>query len=234
EKVFLDGVEMRRGEGNDYVIEYANAEITFTPNRLITSASRITVDFEYTDRRFTRNFFGAGSEGKFFDDQLAVQFQYLREGDDQDAPIDISLSDEDKNILYAAGDNRELAVKSGISFAQPDSAGNVRGAYEKIDTTLNGEAFAFYRYNPGNPGALYNLSFSYVGERKGDYTRESIGNFLFVGRGAGAYLPLVYLPLPELRQTGNLVVNFNPLKNVQVNLDLSGSLWDKNRLSDLD
>lgn len=56
---------MKRGENNDYTIEYSNATITFTPNRLITSASRINVDFEYTDRQFARSFFGSGTSAKF-------------------------------------------------------------------------------------------------------------------------------------------------------------------------
>ncbi|MFO7445263.1 MAG: hypothetical protein R6W90_02805, partial [Ignavibacteriaceae bacterium] len=234
EKVYLDGIEMRRGEANDYVIEYSNAEITFTPNRLITSSVRITVDFEYTDRRYSRNFFGAGSGGKFFNDNLTVQFQYMREGDDQDAPIDISLNEEDKNILYTAGDNRNLAVKTGISPAVPDSLGVIRGAYERIDTVINDQPYSYYRYNPGDTAAIYNVSFTYVGAGQGDYMRESLGNYRFAGVGQGAYLPVIFLPLPELRQMGNLVVNASPWEDVKLSLELAGSLWDKNRLSDID
>ncbi|MCX7611440.1 MAG: hypothetical protein N2043_07630, partial [Ignavibacterium sp.] len=129
EKVFLDGVELKRGENNDYTIEYSNATITFTPKRIITSASRISVDFEYTDRQFSRNFFGTGAGSKFFNDKLKIGFQFLREGDDQNSPIDIILSEQDKEILKNAGDDRNKAVKSGVSIAEPDSLGIIRGLY---------------------------------------------------------------------------------------------------------
>ena len=134
EKVFLDGIEMARGENNDYTIEYSNATITFTPNRLITSASRISVDFEYTDRQFARSFFGAGTSTKFFNDRFKIKAQYMREGDDQDSPIDISLSEEDKNALSLAGDDRNKAIKSGVKLAEPDSLGVIKGIYTKVDT----------------------------------------------------------------------------------------------------
>lgn len=234
EKVFLDGIEMKRGENNDYVIEYSNATITFTPNRLITSASRINVDFEYTDRRYSRNFFGTGTGGRFFNDKLDVKFQYLREGDDQDAPIDITISDQDKEILSLAGDNREKAVKSGISFAEPDSLGVIKGIYTKIDTVINNNDFSYYLYDPGAPNSVYNVSFSFVGEGKGDYVRESLGNYKFVGIGQGGYLPIIYLPVPQLKQIGNIVVDVNPFKDLTISLEYAGSLWDKNRFSDID
>ena len=121
EKVFLDGIEMIRGENNDYTIEYSNATITFTPNRLITSASRINIDFEYTDRQFAISFFGAGTAAKLFNDNLQIKAQYMREGDDQDSPIDISLSEDDKNTLSLAGDDRNKAIKTGVKLAEPDS-----------------------------------------------------------------------------------------------------------------
>ncbi|MBS4033840.1 MAG: hypothetical protein KGZ85_05195 [Ignavibacterium sp.] len=234
EKVFIDGIEMRRGENNDYIIEYSNATITFTPNKLITSASRINVDFEYTDRRFTRSFFGAGTGGKFFKDKLDIKFQYLREGDDQDAPIDIALSDSDKEILSLAGDDRNKAVKSGVTLAEPDSLGNINGTYTKVDTLINGEPFSYYIFDPGESNSLYNVSFSFVGEGQGDYIRESLGNYRFTGIGLGGYLPVIYLPVPQLKQIGNVVVDINPIKNLFISLEYAGSLWDKNRFSNLD
>jgi len=234
ERVYIDGVEMKRGENNDYVIEYSNAELTFTPQRLITSASRITVDFEYTDRKFSRNFFGTGVQSSFFNEKLGVKVQYLREGDNEDAPIDISISEEDKNTLSAAGDNRNLAAKSGVLLAEPDSLGIRKGAYEKIDTLINSQLYSYYWYNPGNPNAVYNVNFSFVGEGKGDYTRESLGIFTFRGIGQGGYLPVIFLPLPELKQVGNIALDINPFEDVQLNLEYGGSLWDKNRFSSLD
>lgn len=234
EKVFIDGIELSRGENNDYTIEYSNATITFTPNKLITSASRINVDFEYTDRQFSRNFFGAGSSANLFNDKLKIGFQYLREGDDQDSPIDISFSDEDKNILAQAGDDRNKAVKSGVKLAEPDSLGIIKGIYTKIDTTINSTAFSYYRYNPGDTLSIYNVSFSFVGEGKGDYLRQSFGYYYFVGIGKGTYLPIIYLPLPQLKQLGNLVVDVNPFENITLSLEYAGSLWDKNKFSSND
>lgn len=234
EKVFLDGIEVKRGENNDYTIEYSNATITFTPNRLITSASRISVDFEYTDRQFSRSFFGAGTSTKFFNDKLKIKIQYMREGDDQDAPIDISLSEEDKNTLSLAGDDRNKAVKSGVKLAEPDSLGITRGIYTKVDTVFNAEPYSIYVYKPGDSLSLYTVSFSFVGDGNGDYIRQSLGYYNFVGIGNGSYLPVLFLPLPQLKQMGNIVVDVNPFENVTLSLEYAGSLWDKNRLSELD
>jgi hypothetical protein len=234
EKVYVDGIEMKRGEANDYTIDYANAQITFTPNKLITSASRISVDFEYTDRQYERNFFGTGVSTKFLNNKLGIKFQYLREGDNQDAPIDISLADSDKAILAKAGDNRLKASESGVSLAPVDSQGVLAGNYEKIDTVINGKQYSYYVYNPGSSKAIYNVTFSYIGEGQADYTKVSLGNFEFVGINQGDYNPVLLLPLPELKQLGNFVLNYSPYDGVYINMDLSGSLYDQNLFSSLD
>jgi hypothetical protein len=234
ERVFLDGIEMRRGEGNDYVIEYSTARITFTPKRLLTSASRITVDFEYSDRKYSRNFLGGGGETNLLNDKINLKFQFLQEGDDSNSPIDFLLSEEDKNILAAAGNNRNLASRSGVSLALPDSAGEVRGLYEAVDTLVDGNTFRYYRFNPGEALAIYQVSFSFVGEGEGDYRKESLGNYRFNGIGRGDYLPVIFLPMPEIRQVGNINLVINPLNELQLSIEYAGSAWDRNRFSVLD
>ncbi len=234
EKVFLDGIEMVRGEINDYIIDYSIARITFNPKRLITNASRISVDFEYSARKYSRNFFGSGANTILFGENYKIAVQYLQEGDDPDAPIDFTLTEEDKAILANAGDDPLKAVKSGVQLAVPDSLGITKGIYQAVDTLINNEPFTYYVYNPGDSLSKYIVSFSYVGEGNGDYIREALGQFFFVGIKQGGYLPVVFLPLPELKQLGNVFATFNPWENVQLDLEYAGSLWDKNRLSSLD
>ena len=54
EAVYEDGQRQTRGETNDYVIDYATGELTFTSNRLITQDKRVTVEFQYRTNEFTR------------------------------------------------------------------------------------------------------------------------------------------------------------------------------------
>lgn len=234
EKVYLDGMEMKRGDNNDYTIDYSNSQITFTTKRLITSASRISIDFEYTDRQYSRNFFAAGVESEFMDKKVALKVQFTREGDDKNSPIDLVLSDQDKQILAAAGNDRYKASKSGISLAVPDSLGAIHGIYSKVDTVINSNQYSYFVYNPGDPLSLYILSFSFVGEQQGDYIKQSLGNYSFVGINQGNYAPIIFLPMPELKQVGNIVLDLNPWNDVSLSLEYAGSLWDQNTFSTLD
>ncbi|MCE1189369.1 MAG: hypothetical protein LWX56_09535 [Ignavibacteria bacterium] len=234
EKVYLNGELLRRGEQNDFTIDYANAQITFTPKKLITSASRIFVEFEYTDRKFTRNFFGTGVAVSIPESRIKMSFQYFREGDDPDAPIDATLTAEDKKILQQAGGNRLAAVRSGVTLATPDSLQVRRGYYTAIDSISAGTILRYYKYAPGSADAIYNISFSYVGEGKGNYTRDLPGQFSYVGSHLGGYDTIVFLPMPELRQFSSLCFTYTQPESFILDLEGGISSLAINRLSGLE
>lgn len=192
------------------------------------------MDFEYTVQQYQRNIFGANFKSKFFDDRLGIKLNFFQEADDKDNTLEMSLSDQDKETLAQAGDDRNKSLISGVTLARIDSTGKRNGSYSKIDTTVNGEEYSYYRYEPNEESAIYYVTFSYVGEGKGDYRKESLGNYKFTGIGQGNYLPVRYLPMPEIKQIGNIVINAEPWKNLRLGFEFAGSSWDKNRFSDVD
>ena len=234
ERVYIDGEELKRGENNDYIIDYSLAEVTFTINKLITSASRIVVDFEYTDRQFERNLFGGNASTSFFNNKLKLYVNAFSESDDKNNPIDITLSENDIKILEQAGNDRNKAIKSGVTLAKPDSTGKKIGTYLLVDTVIVGNNYAYLKYSPGNDSAKFNATFNYVGNGIGDYNRVSIGNYEFVGKGEGEYMPIVFIPMPQKKQVGNFVLEAHPFENLLINAEFAGSVFDQNAFSEID
>lgn len=229
ERVYVNGELMTRGETNDYVIDYASGEVTFTSRRLITGFSRIVIDFEYTDRQYTRNLLGVKGGGSFLDDRIRLNLTVIREADDQDSPIDLLLSGEDKEILKNAGGDRNKASRPGVEFV---GAGN--GQYVRVDTTINGIDTTVYRFAAGDSTASYNVFFSFVGSGKGDYERISVGNFRFVGFNQGSYLPIRFLPLPQLQTLTDVDITARITSDISVAGEYAVSSLDLNRFSTID
>ncbi|HCV43673.1 MAG TPA: hypothetical protein DGH68_09335 [Bacteroidetes bacterium] len=228
ERVYIDGELQTRGETNDYTIDYSIAELTFTTRKLITAASRITIDFEYTDRQYSRSLFAGQTSSRFFENKAAFTFSYLREADNQDAPIDFAITDSARRVLARAGDDRNKAVLSGVT--QVDS----NGYYVRVDTLLGtGQQTQFYRYAPART-AQYNVTFSNVGFGLGEYVRESVGVFVWKGPGVGDYLPIRYLPLPQAQQTMDFRLDVSPINDMKVSGEMATSNFDANRFSSLD
>ncbi len=233
EKVYINGEEKIRGENFDYTIDYSTGEIFFTPKVIITNASRIKVDFEYSDRKYERNFFGTSANLSLFDNRFYLGVSYFREGDNPSLPIDVSLSEEDKRILSQSGNDRYAASKSGIKFVGVDSTGKPAGIYRLRDTLINDVKVYFYEYDPGGDSSFYNVNFSFVGEGNGDYVRIGSGRFKFVGKNQGNYSPIIFLPMPELKQVASFHSRLLFTKKLFLEGEFSFSLFDRNRFSQI-
>ena len=234
EAVFVDGIKMIRGENNDYTIDYSNASIVFKAKRLITSASRIYVEFQYTDRKFERTFQAASASARLFGSKLIVNSSYFSENDDENNPIDFTFTDEEKNILKNAGNDINKAVVSGVKLAPEDSSGRRNGIYSKRDTLIDGKDYTIYMYAPGSESAIYFVTFSFVGEGKGDYKMISFAQYVFAGIGQGSYLPVKFLPMPEKKQIGDINFVYSPSNWLSLKGEFAGSFDDKNKFSTLD
>lgn len=235
EKVYVDGNLMTRGEQADYVIDYGIGTITFTNNRLITSVSRIIVDFEYTDRKFSRTIISGANTINFFKNKLSISGFYVNQNDNQDKTIDFTLTDQDRQILANAGDDKFKAVKSGVQLVGRDSLGKGLGLYVKTDTTVAGNNVNYYKYLPNDSNAIYQVTFSFVGNGKGNYLQQSQFQYNFAGLQQGNFDTIIFIPMPNAYQVADVMLNYSssPRKEFFLNLESAVSILDANKFSSI-
>lgn len=233
EKVFIDGVPMTRGEQADYIIDYGLGQITFTSKRIINNASRINIDFEYSDKKYSRSLIIANSGYKLFDKKLNIGVSYLNESDNEDKTIDFTLNDSDRVILKNAGSDKLKASRSGIVFVGRDSVNRALGSYIKVDTLIGGAGYTFYRFKPGDTAAVYQVAFSYVGSGSGDYNSVSTYQYDFAGVGRGSYAPVVFLPIPTSYQIAGITFDysFNRTRDLYIKIESAYSLFNQNKFA---
>ena len=224
ERVWVDGERMVRGEDNDYVIEYGTGQITFTRNRLITSDSRITVDFEYSDLQFQKSIYGVVGKIDGWNERFRFRASFLHESDDRENPLDIPLTDDYKQILELAGDNPDSAAASGARFV-----GEGKGNYQLVDT--DGESY--YQYVGSGEGDTV-LRFSYTGEGQGDYSFQGYGIYQYEGPGQGSYIPAISLPMARRQQVASFQSELEMVHGVSVSGEMSLSDLDQNLYSQKD
>jgi hypothetical protein len=222
EEIWVNGERVMRGENRDYVIDYSNGTIEFTDNVPVTSDVEVTVDYEYTNDDFSRNIYSARVQRKV-GSILDIQALFIQEEDDKGSPL-TSLSDSEKEILAAAGDDSSLAWGSGVR-----KVGVGYGDYDSL-------AAGYFEYVGENQGE-YLLNF----ERKqgGDYAKvfdEMFQTFVYkhLGEGEGDYVVGKRLPLAG----SSLLSSFKAEADLGNWLDLSGevslSSFDRNTFSELD
>ncbi len=224
ERVWIDGELMVRGEENDYVIEYSSGQITFTRKRLITGDSRIEIDFEYSDMKFQRNLYSAHFSGSNRREKLKYSATFIREADDKNNPLEADLSDAEKQVLAQAGDNIETAYSESGTYV-----GAGKGNYIQIDSL----AAKLFRYVGAGKGD-YQVRFSYIGDKGGDYRYVGRGRYEFVGNGRGNYSPKRFLPVAQSQSLAAFSVAAAPVPAVTISGEMALSQMDLNRFSDKD
>ena len=92
ERVFQDGRLLRRGESQDYVVDYDVSTITFTPVRPVTGQSRITVEYQYEAPGSRRRLMGARGTLALSDDRLMLGGTFIREADRENPVTGVGIS----------------------------------------------------------------------------------------------------------------------------------------------
>ncbi len=235
EHVWLDGERMRRGEGNDYVIDYASGEITFTTRRLITGDSRIVVDFEYANEQYERTYGAARVESRYGNDRLGGTATFISEADDRSRPLGLALTDGDKLVLSSVGDNAALAVDSTA-----DSVGIGGGDYVTADTTtFEGNRYHIFVFSPRDSNRAtgdWSVLFDDFGQGNGEYDvtatdSTNLQYFRWVGPGRGRYRPMRRLALPEKHVLEDIRLHGSPVTGLTLSGELALSQRDRNTYS---
>jgi hypothetical protein len=229
ERVYMDGELLLRGQNRDYTIDYDRGTITFTPRRLVTPDSEIAVDFEVTQENYDRSAVFTGTESEDIPGALKFQMLYARERDDATRPKGTGLTDQERKILEAAGDNSALATESGITLVAPGA-----GTYVRVpeDTLMGVPEHFVFNDSTGN----YLLTFTAVGAGAGEYILDGISKkglpvYRFEGLRRGEYSVGKRLPLPESHELVTLRLRRNRDENVTFDLEYNLSNYDRNILS---
>lgn len=233
EKLYLDGKLLNRGFNYDYVIDYNSAEITFTAGVVITKFSRVRVDYEYSERNYSRTNLVLNHHqniGKF-----NFALDYYSEEDNPNKPLTLSLSQKDIEILHRVGDTLFSAASSGV-----DSAAFNANQVLYTDTVLNGQAIYMYSIDPNK--ARFRIVFSEVGPHQGDYIKTSItanGQVYeykppFAGKKQGNFAPVRVLPTPKKKNMAAIALAYEVNKNDKVYFEGAISKNDINLFSDID
>jgi hypothetical protein len=200
ERVFLDGVELRRGEDQDFVMDYGLGQLRFTARHPIRRDHRIVIEYQYSERLYERSLYGADlvwGEGGALTFTLGV----AGESDDENQALSQFLGDEDRARLAEAGDSIASAWGSGVREVEPGE-----GHYRRIDAQAGQWGhFEFAEIIPVAEDSLYifDLRFTKLEPATGilgDYSRQFTTSgqawFQFEGEEEGDWAPVLPLSAP--------------------------------------
>lgn len=234
EEIFINGEKMQRGADRDYVIDYNLGEVTFTPQRLITNNMRVTVEFEYTDRNYMRS----TAMGAFTWEQkkYEISLNVYSEQDGKNQTTGGDLTGDRRKFLESVGDSIQSAFYRGWDTVAWDPN---RVLYSMRDSILPNGLFidSIFEYSTSPETGKYAVTFSLVGQGKGDYVpAANLANgrvYQWVAPvwdsltgkilPQGTYAPVILLVSPKMEQMYTLggIYRINPRHQLQAEVALS-------------
>ena len=235
ERVYIDGVPLVRGQDNDYIIDYNTAEITFTAKQVINLNSRISVEFEYSDKNYSRSLTYLNQ--RISTQKIDFRLNYYNEKDNRNQPFLQTLNNEQKQFMATLGSDISQAYYPNVTEV-PFNENEI--LYEKL-TSLGG--IEYYRYSIDPALAKYRVGFSYIGEGRGNYriNSQSAANgkvYEFVepvsGVMQGSYEPITLLITPKQQQLITIAADFKPKKQSLLSAEFAISNNNVNLFADKD
>lgn len=225
DKVFINGEQLNRGESQDYVIDYNLAEIRFNTTKPITNDMRIRVEFQYSDRNYTR--FITYEKAKYTSEDFSISGYFYNENDAKNQPIQQALSNTQKQVLANAG-NDVTKMVSESAYADAFSPNRIQ--YKKVNN--------IFEYSTNSNDELYTVIFTNVGVNQGNYTIDktvATGTiYKFVGVNKGNFNPITRLVAPSSLQVAVVNSMYNPSEKTNISTEIAFSNNDLNLFSTLD
>ncbi|WP_157812213.1 hypothetical protein [Polaribacter sp. ALD11] len=229
EQVYINGIQLKKGENNEYTVDYNLGEITFNTTYPITNDMRITIDFQYSDRNYTR--FVTYESVSYKTEKLNINGFFYSENDAKNQPLQQALTDEQKQILADAGNNTDLMFAESAFI---DAFDENKILYRKI---TNG-AVENFEYATNKNDELYFVTFRNVGANNGDYAIDrstAIGTiYNYVGVNLGNYAPITRLIPPTKSQIFVLKSDYNATIKTKITSEIAISNNDANLFSAID
>lgn len=237
ERVYIDGVLMKRGQEFDYTIDYNTSEIRFTARQLITKDKRIIVEFDYSERSYGRSLIQATDH--FRTEKLNVIVNVFSEQDNKNKPLLQELQPVEKQLLRNIGDSLNQALTLNIDTVEFNGTDVL---YRQTDTLVNGFIFpGVFIYSTDPERARYRLGFSDVGQGRGNYRQiSSAANgkvFEWIapvnGIKQGSFEPVTLLITPKRKQMATTAVEYAITNSLKAGIEGAVSNNDLNTFSNL-
>ena len=236
ERVYLDGILLQPGVGQDYVLDYALGELTFTARHVMGRDRRVRIDYEYTTNRYTRTMTfteaSIGMGGSAGTPWATMTFGGIREADG-DAFLDESGLTSADSVLIAMSIDGSVRIDGATRVTYDPEA--LYTQYVRQEVASGESIYRELTHVPGPDEPVFRVPFSFIGPGLGDYRRipsQSGGiSYEWVGEGQGAYIAARTLPVPSRKMLGEIRLRIEELPGLRFEAGVAGSSLDRNRLS---